>query len=72
MIRCRSACCPNAAPRAHDGHISDISKTIYTIWNKALSDEGLEPAETPDFELYDQRFDAATGRGTVEIWIPVK
>lgn len=56
----------------HDGHISDIAKTIYTIWNKALSDEGLEPAETPDFELYDQRFDAATGRGIVEIWIPVQ
>ncbi|MDA4848424.1 AraC family transcriptional regulator [Hoeflea poritis] len=56
----------------HSGHISDIAKTIYTIWNKALPDEGLEPAETPDFELYDQRFDASTGRGTVEVWIPLK
>lgn len=55
----------------HTGHISDLPKTVYTIWNKALSDAALEPSGTADFELYDQRFDASTGRGTVEIWVPV-
>lgn len=56
---------------AHEGHISDFARTVYTIWNKALSDAGLTTRAAPDFELYDARFNAQTGRGTVEIWIPV-
>ena len=55
----------------HSGHVSDLPKTVYTIWNKALPDAGLEPKQAPDFELYDRRFDPLTGRGVVEIWIPV-
>ena len=55
----------------HTGHISDLPKTVYTIWNKSLPGLGLEPAKAPDFELYDNRFDPETGRGTVEIWIPI-
>lgn len=55
----------------HVGHLSGFNRTVYTIWNKALPDAGLTPAKTPDFELYDQRFDARTGNGTVEIWIPL-
>jgi len=56
----------------HKGHISTISSTVYTIWNKALPESGYQAACAPDFELYDDRFDAATGAGEVEIWIPVK
>jgi AraC family transcriptional regulator len=55
----------------HDGHISALPKTVYTVWNKVLPDMGLQPAMTPDFELYDHRFNPQTGEGTVEIWIPV-
>ncbi|MDU8946271.1 AraC family transcriptional regulator [Ovoidimarina sediminis] len=55
----------------HIGHISDLPKTVYTIWNKSLPDLGLEPEKSPDFERYDRRFDPLTGRGKVEIWIPV-
>lgn len=55
----------------HVGHIADFQKTIYTIWNKALPDAGLKSAPTPDFELYDERFDPATGSGVVEVWIPI-
>lgn len=55
----------------HSGHISDLPKTVYTIWNKALPDCGLEPAKAPDFERYDHRFDGLTGRGDVEIWVPI-
>ncbi|MBO9655088.1 MAG: AraC family transcriptional regulator [Agrobacterium tumefaciens] len=55
----------------HNGHISGLPKTVYTIWNKALADAGLKTAPSPDFELYDRRFDPQTGRGIVEIWIPV-
>ncbi|WP_298912860.1 AraC family transcriptional regulator [uncultured Roseobacter sp.] len=55
----------------HRGHVSDLPKTVYTIWNKALPDAGLSPAAAPDFEVYGHRFDVETGRGDVEIWIPV-
>ena len=56
----------------HRGHVSDLPKTVYTIWNTALSEHGLNPKPVPDFELYDQRFDVTTGRGDIEIWIPVE
>ncbi len=56
----------------HRGHISAIRSTVYTIWNKALPEAGLETACAPDFERYDGRFDAGTGLGEVEIWIPIK
>lgn len=55
----------------HAGHISDLPKTVYTIWNKMLPDAGLQAASAPDFERYDDRFDGRTGRGEVEIWIPM-
>lgn len=56
----------------HSGHISDIRKTVYTIWNKWLPESEVTHANGPDFELYDERFDATSGTGEVEIWIPVK
>ena len=55
----------------HTGHISDLPKTVYTIWNKVLPESGLEAAKAPDFEKYDHRFDGQTGRGEVEVWIPI-
>jgi AraC family transcriptional regulator len=56
----------------HRGHVADLPKTVYTIWNKALPDAGLTPASAPDFERYDERFDVRTGRGIIEVWIPVE
>ena len=55
----------------HRGHISDLPKMVYTAWNKGLPDAGLEPTMAPDFEVYDERFDPKTGRGVVELWLPV-
>jgi len=55
----------------HSGQVPNLPKTVYTIWNKALPDAGLEPRKDPDFELYDSRFDPSTGNGDVEIWIPI-
>ncbi|MBX5154134.1 AraC family transcriptional regulator [Rhizobium lentis] len=55
----------------HSGHISDLPKTVYTIWNKVMPDLGLQAAQAPDFELYDHRFNGQTGRGEMEIWIPI-
>ncbi|MBS3651716.1 AraC family transcriptional regulator [Pseudaminobacter sp. 19-2017] len=55
----------------HRGHISTIRSTVYTIWNKYLPEAGLEVADAPDFERYDERFDPESGSGEVEIWIPI-
>jgi len=55
----------------HREHIS----TIRTIWERILKEwlpsAEYQSADKPPFELYDQRFDPATGLGEVEIWIPI-
>ncbi|HKU12788.1 MAG TPA: AraC family transcriptional regulator [Steroidobacteraceae bacterium] len=56
----------------HRGHISAIRSTWYTIWNTGLPKSGHELADAPDFERYDGRFDARTGSGEVEIWVPLR
>lgn len=56
----------------HSGHISSIRATWEAIWSQWLPNSGLQPANTPDFELYDDRYDPLTGTGIVEIWFPVQ
>ena len=56
----------------HEGHVSSIRNTCYTIWNQWLPESDYEQAESLDFERYDERFDPQTGNGIVEIWVPVK
>lgn len=55
----------------HEGHISGIKQTWDDIW-RWLPASGFTGAPTPDFELYDERYDPATGRGVVEIWVPIR
>ena len=55
----------------HSGHISDMPKTVYTIWNKTMPEADLSPSGGIEIELYDQRFDPQTGRGSVEVWVPI-
>ena len=57
---------------SHRGHASTMRSTVYTIWNKWLPASGYEVADTPDFERYDENFDAKSGRGTIEIWLPIR
>jgi AraC family transcriptional regulator len=56
----------------HRDHISTIRSTWATIWNKWLPESGREVADAPNFELYGENFDSVTGRGLVEIWLPLK
>ena len=56
---------------SHRGHISTLRATIYTIWNKWLPASGHAHADAPDFERYDERFNAGSGSGIVEIWLPI-
>lgn len=55
----------------HRGHISGIGATWERIWKEWLPRSGRRTADTPDFEIYDARYDPETGNGEVEIWFPL-
>jgi AraC family transcriptional regulator len=55
----------------HTGHIAGIQTTWNSIWNEWLPASGYLPADVPDFEVYDDRFDPQTGLGLIEIWFPI-
>lgn len=56
----------------HAEHISTIRRTWATIWDKWFPSSGHEVADAPHFELYGENFNAQTGTGGVEIWIPIR
>jgi len=55
----------------HEGPISKIRETWEAVfaWFTA---SGQIPANTPDFELYDQLNDREAKPGIVEIWFPIR
>lgn len=55
----------------HTGHISSIGQEFNQIVYEWLPNSGFQSAHKPDFEKYDERYDAATGNGEVEIWISI-
>lgn len=55
----------------HSGHVSGLQAMWGVVWNAWLPRSGYTPAPTPDFELYDERFDPETGAGKIEIWFPL-
>jgi AraC family transcriptional regulator len=55
----------------HRGHVSGLRRTTQAIWDEVLPRAAFEVAAGPDFERYDARFDPPSGRGVVEIWVPV-
>jgi AraC family transcriptional regulator len=56
----------------HEGNVRTIQATWKQIFSTWLPNSGMRSANTPDFELYDERFDGATGDGGVEIWLGVQ
>ncbi len=50
---------------------AQFSKVYQGIWGNWLPNSDYEYADTPDFELYDDRFDGSRATGEVDIWIPV-
>jgi predicted transcriptional regulator YdeE len=56
----------------HEGNVGTIQATWKQIFSTWLPNSGMRSANTPDFELYDERFDGATGDGGVEIWLGVQ
>lgn len=57
---------------SHRGHVSELRRTHYTIWNTWLPGSQMEFANAPNFELYKKEFDARAGDGPIEIWMPIK
>lgn len=55
----------------HEGNVAAIRQTWQRILEQWLPKSGYRSANTPDFELYDDRFDGSTGEGGVEIWLGV-
>ncbi|ACD21443.1 AraC family transcriptional regulator [Paraburkholderia phytofirmans] len=57
---------------SHREHVSTIRRTWNTIWNQWLPTSGHIPADAPNFERYDEKFDPVSGMGGLEIWLPLK
>jgi len=56
----------------HEGHISTIGATFDAIHGGAIAAAGLRQANGHEFERYDERWDARTGTGPVDIYVPVE
>ncbi|HEV7838420.1 MAG TPA: GyrI-like domain-containing protein [Gemmatimonadaceae bacterium] len=57
----------------HHGHVSKIRETMHAIMTDWLPNSGRQHVMPPDFfERYDERYDANSGMGGTEIWLPVK
>jgi AraC family transcriptional regulator len=57
---------------AHTAHISEIRRTVCTIWTRWLPESGHEVADAPGFERFGDTFDFRTGQGGLEICIPIR
>lgn len=55
----------------HRGHITTIRGTWNAVFCDWLPASGHQVADAPSFERYDERFDARTGDGELEIWLPL-
>lgn len=55
----------------HEGNVASIQRTWQQVF-AWLQSSGMQSAHTPDFEVYGDNFDAATGDGGVEIWLGVQ
>jgi AraC family transcriptional regulator len=56
---------------SHREHISRLRATFRTIFCQWLPDSGLKLVDSPVFERYGKEFEARTGNGGLEIWLPI-
>jgi AraC family transcriptional regulator len=62
---------------AHDGHVSELAETCAMIFRDWAPHASVELENEPDgtqvfLERYGPGFDQRSGRGDIEIWIPIK
>jgi len=55
----------------HPGHVSGLRGTFVTVLNEWLPNSGHGMAPAPLLERYGPGFDALTGWGDIEVWIPL-
>lgn len=55
----------------HSDHISSVGDTVEAIWSDYFPDSDDAPLDAPWFERYGESFDAQTGEGGLQIWIPI-
>ncbi|MBA4364648.1 MAG: AraC family transcriptional regulator [Coprothermobacter sp.] len=56
----------------HRGTLETLRQTYDYIYGTWLPTSSRELADTPDFELYDDRFDAASPSSEMDIYVPLK
>jgi AraC family transcriptional regulator len=56
----------------HREHVSSLGATCAAIFSRGLDEAKLEPLHEPMFERYSEEFDARTGNGGLEVWVPIK
>ena len=57
---------------ATQGHITTISMVWAEVYNDWLSRPAYRPRQGPSVEYYPAAFDAETGHGGFEVWVPVE
>ena len=55
----------------HKGKLDGLQETLRYIWGEWLPRSEYDPAGTPDFELYDERFELDSEESALDLYIPV-
>lgn len=55
----------------HKGPLTNLPHTVNYIWGTWLPKSEYKHANSPDFELYDERFDVKTLSGEIDIFVPI-
>ncbi len=56
----------------HRNHVATLSSTWQALLNEWYPASGYDILDAPSFERYDRRFDPVSGKGEMELWIPVQ
>jgi len=56
----------------HKGHVAGIKGTMAAIFSRAIPESGLKLVEGPTIERYGPEFNAMTGLGGFEVWVPIE
>ena len=56
----------------HEGAIEQIAHTMEYVFGQWLPNSDYHASASPDFELYDDRFDPSTGQGAFDVYVPLE
>jgi AraC family transcriptional regulator len=56
----------------HRGPITKLQETVKFIWGSWIPQSKYKLVDSPDFELYDRRFNPETMSGELDIYVPIK